>query len=402
MGEYVTPSGFTPKRADQIKTEIEEAYKSIYGVDVNLEPASTNGQEIGVYTDSLADVWDLVSLLANQNDMGAVQYRFQELLYQLIGITRNQATHSKVDLEITGTEGTIVSATFQARNENDLTFQIISYTAAERTIGVSGVITLSAESLVTGPYSADADTITVIVANQAGISAVTNPQAAVPGRPKESNPLFRLRASQSTAAPGQNTLESLFSQLADIEEVTAVRIYQNKEDAPDPALGNLAGHSFLPVVQGGDEELIAEIVWRNSPEGIRSYGDTDVVIQDLNGNQITIAFQRPVETNIYVDILTTKFSNYPGDGDSQIRQNILDFVIGSLYAETGGFTGFGIGQNILFSRLYQPINLVQGHNITEVKISDQNFASAAESDIIIPYDAIGVFASNRIKINGQV
>jgi uncharacterized phage protein gp47/JayE len=392
MGIYVTDTGFIKKRQDDIKTELEDSYKIIYGNDVNLLPESTNGQEIGVYSESLSDIWDLLEVLYYQGDPGASKGRVQELLYSLNGITRNQASKTKADLEISGAPGTVVNVDFQAKNSNNLVFQILEVIDTERIIDGTGKITLKAESLITGYNVAVADTINIIVNSQAGITSVTNPEDAVTGTDKESNSRFRLRRSLSTAIPGENIIESLFSQLSDLDDVAFVRVYQNRSSVTQPET-NIPPHSFMAVVEGGNDDEISEIIWRNTNCGIGSYGNEENTVIDPNGFEATVYFQRPALIDVVIVVnLTAKTEDMPQETIDLIKQNIVDYSAGLLSEETGGFPGFNIGQNISISRLYQPINLVQNHFITSITIN------GLPSDLSITKLQKGNFLTSNITV----
>jgi uncharacterized phage protein gp47/JayE len=392
MPAYVTATGFSQKRQDEIKTDLQTLLKGIFGDDVQLSEQSDWGQIVGIFSEYMADGWEMAGEVYDAFHVGAVIGRVQELLYELNGIQRNQAIASTVDLLITGTIAATVPATFQAATSSGLTFQV----DAADVIGGGGTVTVSATCTETGPNEATASTVTNIVTPSAGIASATNPAEATPGRYQESNAAFRLRQILSTGTPGQNLLESLFGQLSNLDEVTAVRIYQNRTNVTD---GNgLPPHSFMPIVQGGADADIAPIVWVNSPAGIGSVGSTAVIVTDAQGYPVSVSFQRPTETDIYVDITIVKDSSYPADGDETIRTNIILHAAGLLIEDTN-FAGFGIGEDIELSRIYTPTNLIQGHYVSDLKIG-LSFGAVAASNLSLAFDAIGNFDITRIKING--
>ena len=55
----ITNSGFEAKSFDQIKTELENAYRRVFGQDVNLSSTSIMGQMIGIFANDLSQVWEL-------------------------------------------------------------------------------------------------------------------------------------------------------------------------------------------------------------------------------------------------------------------------------------------------------------------------------------------------------
>ncbi|MCL5460282.1 hypothetical protein M3M33_16715, partial [Loigolactobacillus coryniformis] len=76
-------------------------------------------------------------------------------------------------------------------------------------------------------------------------------------------------------------LESLVDALRNVEDVADVVVYENDTDTTD-GLG-LPPHSFMPIVLGGLPTTIGQAIWQNKPTGIRSFGDTTVVVADSQG-----------------------------------------------------------------------------------------------------------------------
>lgn len=395
MAEYVTSTGFIVRRQDEIKADLEAKFKEIYGEDVQLSPESTNGQKIGIWSESLADGWNLAQIVYDSFNPSAVFDVVQDVLYTLNGITRLEASASTADLVFTGDEGYIITAGFQVANSVGLTFA----TDADVEI-VSGTATVSSTCTVTGAKAAGADTLTIQVSADTQITSVTNPNDAVIGRDRETNSQYRLRRSNSTAVAALNMLESLYSQLANLSEVINVKIYDNKTALPDP--NGIPAHSFMVIIEGGADQDIADTIWKNSPVGIGSYADDGKptyreveIVSDLFPDVINIVkFQRPTPVEIYVVIELTKDGRFPGDGEDQIKQNIVDYAAGLL--EETGFSGFGIGQDVYQSRLYAPCNLVQGHNIRNLFIGTAPFP-ITETDIPIDFDAKSAWSIDRIS-----
>jgi uncharacterized phage protein gp47/JayE len=72
-----------------------------------------------------------------------------------------------------------------------------------------------------------------------------------------------------------------------------------------------------------------------------------------------VLFDRPTGVTIYIEVTLTKFGDYPSDGDNQIIENLVEFGVTSLFA----------GDDVITSRLYTPVNAVQGHQVDSLFIS---------------------------------
>lgn len=207
-----------------------------------------------------------------------------------------------------------------------------------------------------GPISQQANTITNITTPILGWDSVTNPIAATEGRLRETDEELRLRFRNSKFERATNTLDAVYSALIGVTGVEQVIIYENDTDVVD---GNgVPAHSFLPIVVGGTSVDIANAIWRNKPIGILSDGNTTVSINDIQGFPHDISFERPNPIVIYISMTLTTDSLFPANGEDQIKSAIVQYFIDN----------FGIGQDVIYSRLFTPINSVVGHQVDALTI----------------------------------
>jgi uncharacterized phage protein gp47/JayE len=246
------------------------------------------------------------------------------------------------------------------------------------------------QASVVGVIEQEANTINTIVTPVLGWDSVTNPLAASTGRLRETDEELRLRFRNTKLERSSNILDSLYSALNNLEGVTEVAVYENDTDVTDS--NGVLPHSFLPVVLGGSSQLIAETIWENKPLGIRSQGNTEIDITDSQGFIHTIGFERPNPVTIYITMnlsVNPEDTNiFPGDGADQIKQAIIDYAA----------SNFGVGDDIIYSRLYTPINSIPGHQVDSLFIGTSP-SPAGTSNIVIPFNAIGSFESVNILVN---
>jgi len=158
---------------------------------------------------------------------------------------------------------------------------------------------------------------------------------------------FRTRYKVSVAAKGKNNADSLFGQLLELADVTDAKVVENKTNVVE---NGIPPHQFLSVVEGGTNTEIADIIWKNTPQGIDSFGAITEQITDQQGDFQNVNFSRPSNIPIYFEINVTVDSSFPIDGENQIKEAIV------LY----GDTNFTINKEVILSRFYTPINTVLG------------------------------------------
>ncbi len=385
----ITNEGFTRKKLDTLLQELEDEHKAIFGDNFNVSPASPDGQVIGVISGSNADLWELAEEAYNAFNPSAAAGIPLSNLVQLNFITRLPATFSRVQLTITGTANTVIpiGSLVSTSDTND---QFATEVAITLDGGGNGSVFASA--VLTGPIQALAGTVTVIDTPLTGWSTVTNSADAAEGTNEETDPDLRARREQSVANNAQAILDAIFSGVANIAGVTSVTVLENDTDITD---GNgLPPHSFQVIVVGGVDADIGQAIWENKPAGITSFGTTTTPILDIQGVSHDIKFSRPTEINIFVEVNLTTDATYPTNGDDLIKQAIVDYANGDLVQGRG----FSLGDDVIQTRLFTPVNSVQGHSIDSIFIGT-SASPTLENDIAIAATEISNFLIANITVN---
>lgn len=246
---------------------------------------------------------------------------------------------------------------------------------------------LQAEQI--GIIEQEPNTITSIVTPVLGWDSITNPLAASAGRFLETDEELRIRFRNTKLERSSNILDSLYSALLNIDGVTEVAIYENDTDITDS--NGVLPHSFLPVILGGSTQIIAETIWENKPMGILSQGNTIVAITDSQGFLHDIGFERPNPVTIYIAITLSANPEantaFPGDGAEQIKQAIINYAANN----------FGVGDDIIYSRLYTPINSIPGHQVDSLYLGTSP-SPVGVSNVVVDFNEIGSFESANIEI----
>lgn len=303
----------------------------------------------------------------------------------------NTATLSEI---LTGLKNSVDSAhpTLVATIENDTLriekidkFQSVSFVAttniAITKVGVIG----QAQAEQPGPVVQQANTINSIVTPVLGWDSATNPMAAVPGKNKETDVELRERFRISKFDRGTNSLDSIYSALVSVSGVEEVVVYENDSDSTDS--NGLPPHSFEAIVLGGNAVNIANAIWQNKPAGIESVGNTSGTITDAQGFPRVINYQTPTPTVIYISMNLTTDGNFPANGQAQIKSALTSYFS----------QNFGIGDDVIYSRLYTPINSIPGHQVNSLTLGTSP-SPAATSNIAIAFDHIASLSDVNIVI----
>jgi len=352
MAFGLTLDGFNRKRLADIKAEKETAFKAIFGENINLNPQSNFGQIIGIESESEALVWELAELVYNAFYPSTAQGIQLSNLVTLNGIERRAATKSKATLTLTGVDGTIIPAGSLVAIPNNTE----QFSTDLGVVISSGTATVNATALNDGPIIALSGSITQIDTPIFGWQTVTNPSDATEGTNQETDAELRDRRSKSTQAAGQNLVDALFGQLSNLDNVTSARVISNGTGST--SVEGIPAHQFLSIIEGGTNSDIADTIWINTPQGILSYGDITEQIIDSQGFPQDIKFSRPISKDIYFKVTVTTDANYPGSGDLDITDNIVEF----------GKSAYEIGEDVILSQFYTPVNAVPGVISIDIRI----------------------------------
>lgn len=265
-------------------------------------------------------------------------------------------------------------------------FQSVTFTASSN-IGITKVrkiVEVVAEN--PGPIEQQANTINTITTPILGWDSVTNLTATSLGSLEETDEELRLRFRNSKFERATNTLDAIYSALVGVDGVEEVIIYENDTDVTDS--NGVPPHSFLPIVVGGTSVEIADAIWQNKPIGILSYGNTTVSVEDIQGFPHDVSFSRPEPVVIYITINLTTDEFFPANGEDLIKQSIVDYFNSE----------FGVGDDVIYSRLYTPINTVPGHQVDSLFVATTP-APVATSNIVIDFDEIASISDVNIIIN---
>ena len=396
MSDYgITDNGFILKRLADIKLELETSLDALF-TDANISGESVFGQLIGLFSDAIAQDWEAFQLVANQYNPSNASGANLSSLVQLNGITRLSSEAGVVTLICTGTDDTVIPSGSLVTNAQ----RTIYYSIDESVTISGGTATATATATATGATESLSGTLTTIVNPISGWNSVINTEDAEIGRNIETDEELRTRRDNSTLAPSQSVVESIYGNLADIEGVEFARVYVNETDETDER--GIPSHSIAPIVVGGDDETIAETIFNRKSAGIKSFGNTLVTVVDSQEFSYPISFIRPTDVDIYLTVNITIDDTFPVDGEDQIIDAILNYASGGAdnigAGDFGNQDGFPPGYDVVYSRVFTPLNSVSGHEVISLYIGTSESPTESET-IDIAYDEVSSWDSTRITVN---
>lgn len=196
--------------------------------------------------------------------------------------------------------------------------------------------------------------LNVIQSPTLGWFEVYNPFDSIASTELESDTELRNRYKFSKSFIQTGNRESMYSALYSLSGVRYVNIQENIQDIP---FEGRSAHGIVVTVLGGDDQEIAQTI-----DKYRAFAYTDGTIEvglfDINGIPYSVRFNRPEIVPITIKLsLTTDTNVFPTDGMLRIQNALIDYV-----------SNLNVGEDVVWSKLFTPINSVNGQSVNELLI----------------------------------
>lgn len=389
MSYGLTPEGFNAKTLAEIKAALEDDFRATFGAQINLLPRSNMGQFIGIMSEPLAELWELLELLYSELSADGATGANLDNVAALTGTVRAAPTQTRVLATLVGTGLTTIPAGSIAQVSTTGTrFSLVETVQIPESGTLVGAEFVAVEY---GPKVCPAATLTVIGTPVAGWDSVTNPaDAFFLGSDLETDAALRLRRELELRAKGNAALEPVRQRVLDSDPgaIAQAVVFQNDTDSTDG--DGLPPHSIEVLVQGGDSNKIAQAILDSKAAGIQTYGTTSGSAVDSEGVTQTVYFSRPTVLNVYVTIDVKKIADdFPADGADQIEAALVNY----------GDTRLVFGSDVIPSALSAQAFKVSGvDEVTSVKIGTSP-SPVSTSRLAVGARQLADLDTSRITVN---
>ena len=240
----------------------------------------------------------------------------------------------------------------------------------------------------TGELDPTIGSVNSIVTQIAGWESVSNESAAYPGRDVETDTEYRQRYSSVVSAQGKAMVESIRANLLEnVSGVTAAVVFENTGEDTDSA--GRPPHSIEAVVQGGDGEEVAAMIWKTKAAGIDTYGSTSVAVTDSQSVSHTISFNRPTTVPVYLRCTVHEHAETGLAGDA--TTTIAEYLLAQGEASA-------VGEDVILQKLGAYIMQNVG-GISYIELTGSVDGSTYNTtNIAIGVRELAAFNSSRIEV----
>jgi uncharacterized phage protein gp47/JayE len=399
LAAAIDASGITAPTFEDIFLSLQAAYQQIYGSDVDLAPDSQDGQWIAVQSQIVYDM--NAALIAGYLSYAPSTAQGAGLSSEvkINGLRRLVPSNSSAAVVLVGQAGTQVSNGVVADsfgNHWDLPPLVV--------IPVEGEVTATAICEVPGAVTAGPGSLTTMITLVPGWQSVSNPQAAQPGNPLESDATLRKRQAASTSLPAITPLEAIRAAVANVPGVGRIKVYDNDSDFYDVDV--VPPHSIAVVVEGGDATAIATTIALKKNTGCGTYGSTEVVVQDPAGVPLTIDFFYLIEQPIFVALTIQPLLGYLDTTGQLIIAAVAEFI-----------ATLEIGQDVYASWIHAAADLagdaaINASGLTQMQLDRLSATYVvrnigiglaanppSNADVVVPFNAAASCNPSNIALN---
>jgi hypothetical protein len=396
------PLGFVaPDEADilvAVKAEINAAFDN----ELNMADETPQGQIAVSQTAAIGNANDSFVFLSQQFDPAYNSGRYQDAIARIYFLSRQGAQPTAVICTCGGLNGvTIPAGSFAVDAANNL-YQ----STADAIIGAGGVVSVTFQNTIPGPTPCPAGTLTTIYQSINGWDSITNPGDGVLGNNTETPAEFEARRFASVAKNSISQLSSIRSNVLEIPGVLDCYVTENVNDTPTSIGGvTLGPKSMLVVVVGGDDNLIAQTIWRKKSPGCGYNGNTSVIVLDSNVGYeppypaYAVSFERPTSLSILFLVNIQANPSIPANAVDLIQQSII-----SAFAGEDGGTRAVVGAELFAARYYGAVtSLGPWAQLRNIKIGSIQLPDAVATGSVSGTSmTITAIASGTILVGGTV
>lgn len=321
---YIDETGLHIPTYNDIRDDMIDGAKTIFGNDIYLENDSADYQLISIFAAKCYDTLQACAIAYNSRSPITAIGSGLDAVVKINGISRKPATYSTCDVTITG-----IAYTQIYNGSVEDSSGVVWNLPQSVTIPAGGTITVTATCSQEGPVAAAANELTKINTPTYGWTSVTNASPASVGTAQETDGALRRRQSLSVALPSQTMLEGTRAAIESIDNVNRLAVYENDTNSASVSADNpygLPAHSITCVVEGGEIDDIATQILYHKGVGCYTNGDVVTSITDSGGYSNTIRFYRPTYKDLEINVTLIPYTGYVSTMAIEVQEAIFNYI----------------------------------------------------------------------------
>lgn len=332
--DQVTAAGLEVEDLASIVAQITNGLQTAYGVTINTDSNSPDGQMINIFAQSAEDLRELLVDAYNSFDPDSAYGTLLDARVALNGVTRNAGTFTQADVLVTVTEALTLPGLDVLISDPTATVFTVSDNAGNQyqlitshTFSGAGSTTLIFQAVDIGQIVTQPNTITGIVTSFIGVTAVNNPSVSsdVIGNNEETDAQLKVRRAKMFYLAANGSAAAMAAAVLAVPGVVDAYVFENDTGT---AVGVIPAHGVYVVVNGGMGSLIGQALYSKKNAGSNMAGSITFSVSRPNSQTITVKWDAAVQQDFFA-----RFGITPVTGATPSNLVVQD----ALSAELAGF-----------------------------------------------------------------
>lgn len=325
MPNEVTALGLTTKTQAELITQFSDAYKAIYGTDINLEPSTPDAQMMMIYIQAVLDVQDLIRQVFNGFDPDNAIGNVLDQRVTINGIQRQAGTYTTTNITIVTSQALNLFGldqdaqdVYTVADNAGTQWQLI----ATNNIAGPGTYVMAFRAALPGATLTTPNTIKVPVTIVLGVVSINNPTTYTTlGINEETDFNLKIRRQKSVSLASQGYLSGLLAALENINGVVAANVYENFTDTVNA--DGVPGHSIWVVVSGTAAPAeIAQAIYTKRNAGCGMFGSQTYTITQVDGTAFIVQWDNVVAENLFIKFTASSLDGINPPNIAAIRAQL--------------------------------------------------------------------------------
>lgn len=272
MSDVFDRNGLQTATVSEILSDLETAFKAIYGNDILLDSSTPDGQWLNILAQKGVDIRGLLMQLYNSFNPDNAQGAVLDQRCAINNVFRKAGTFTTVAVNVTADRSVTLAGLDGNYNNPEATGYTIQDNEGNKFILINtstisaGTTSLLFRAETIGNVVVLPQTITTPVTIVLGVTSVINPSSASSiGSNEESDAELRIRRRQSVSVGSFGYLNGLQAKLLQLDGVNDAKVYENYTDTTDA--NSIPPHCIWVVMDGGDTSDIADAIYSKKCPG---------------------------------------------------------------------------------------------------------------------------------------
>ena len=368
--------------------KMENELKSLYGINFTIRPEGVIDNLASTFATLTQKIQTQIATLSREFDPESAADKYQDALYERIGVTRLEAQKSTFVLKVQGAANLICNAhsmTIRSKSDNNEFENISEFTTDE-----NGVALVDFQCVIDGAIEVKSTDEFLIVTAPDGITSVAQAddlQFSI-GRERESDNEFRIRFRNSKALNAKATHNACIANLSKyVDDTKFLRIVDKKvDDSFEP------GNVKIIAYHNTTDNIFANAIFDTIGCGINLLGDTEITVYDREDQPVKIRFQNAEEVEVSIEAeVKVRSGYYPNTVFNKAKENILKYIEERV---------FGLEAIVYATEFIIPILETEGvEAVQSIKVKRNNIDQEFKDNVALTREQVPIFATERIVLN---